>query len=455
MRTVKASRLHRFTCCGVAALTLGLTAGCEGGQTGDLSGQNDGSGQETSGDGGCDEHKKKLADFDETTDFGSANDLLAYAESSFEAPISWKSAPEGQSWSVGPESDQGRIHVDVARGESAYLLTYTPHQSSSGAEGGAALGVLCPPPQLGVEAHVNVSTDGGALAESYDTLLRSSTPGLARISLPFDPAKVQGSLEITSSDPHAKLVQLSLEAELTAQGMMGSLAGLEQVQSDGPNGAASAQGAVLALWPDTDACSDVFPGQPGLEVAPADEVLGVTGDDSLSSLVPEDAPSITWLDGSETTLELGVASEGDGCFSARSDLPVELGGGPAVSYPVTITLKSDDGRLDGSYTGRVLATGSGDTRRVAAEVGLNLALDEVDQSGFSSVSVPDGAESLVLRIEVAYADGSASGSVRLVALTGPDCSQTPPPEPSPGGGASAPGCAGQTQEPVETATWGN
>ncbi len=64
MRTVKGTRISPLTGFGLAALALGLVAGCEGGQTGDLSGNNDGSGSEVDG-GGCDEHKQELASFDE------------------------------------------------------------------------------------------------------------------------------------------------------------------------------------------------------------------------------------------------------------------------------------------------------------------------------------------------------------------------------------------------------
>src|SRR5882672_8211137 len=94
VRRVTAMRLHLFTCFGFA--TLALIPGCEGGQTGDLSGQNGGPGLETGG-GNCDEHKQKLAGFDEMTDQGTPADVLAYAEKSFEAPLAWKTAGEGQS----------------------------------------------------------------------------------------------------------------------------------------------------------------------------------------------------------------------------------------------------------------------------------------------------------------------------------------------------------------------
>jgi hypothetical protein len=451
MRMVKGMRIHQLTFFGFAALALGGLSGCEGGQTGDLSGQNGNGGQETGSTDGCDVHKQKLDSFDEMTDQGSANQLLAYAEKSFEVPISWKAAPQGQAWSVGPESGEGQLHVDVARGESAYLLTYTPHQDS-GSGAGIDIGVICPPAQLGVEAHVSVATEGGALAESYDTLLRSGTPGVATLSVPVDPSAVNGTLQLDSSDPQAKLVQLSLSATFTPSGMSGRFTGVEQVQhGTGPSSAVSASEAVLAVWPGGAACGDRGDGL----VSPLDaEVLGFTGEATLASVATDEPVSIHWSSGEATTLTIGIQSTGDGCFTVRDNVPVEIGGGPAVSYPVTITLQSADGKVDGSYEGEVVASGYGDSRSVVSETWLNVAVGDLDQTGFSSVTVPDGADALQLRIVSSQVGGHASGSVRLVALTDPDCPPSTP-MPTPDGGWSAPGCPGQAQTELESAAWGD
>lgn len=454
MRTVQGIRIQRLTSCGVVALALGLGAGCEGGQTGDLSGQNDGGGTEANS-GGCEEHKQKLASFDEMTDAGSANQLLAFAEGRFEAPITWKAPSSGQAWSSGPESGQGQVHVDVTRGQNAYLLTYSPREQT-GAGAGIDIGVICPAPQLGVEAQVEVSTDGGALDESYATLLRSSTAGVAQFRVPFDPAKVHGELSLSSSNPQAKLVQLELGATLTAEGMTGRLAGIEQTTfGSGPDSVASATEAVLAVWPDSEACRGGSSDGAGLAAPIEAEVLGATGESTLAALAPSSPQAITWLSGAQTTLSIVIEASADGCFRVRDEIPRELGGGPSVSYPVIISLKSADGRLDGTYPGTVTATGSGADRSIAAEAALTLAVDDVDQSGFSSVDVPSSADSLLLRIESTFEAGAGTGTVRFVALTDPDCG-APSSSPSPGGsapGGSAPACPGQTQTPIESASW--
>ena len=442
-------RLHLFTHLGSAALTLGclaaLTAGCAGGQTGDLSGEHPGN--ETGNAGGCDEHKQKLAGFDTMTDSGSAEELLAYAEKSFEAPITWKAAREGQSWSLAPESGQGVIHVDVARGENAYALTYTAKPSSNGLE----VGSLCPPPQLGVEAHITVATDGGALAESFDTLLRTSTPGVATFSVPLDLKKLSGELTVTSSNSHAKLVQTGLNATLLAEGMTGSISGIEQAQfGTGPDSATSASPAVLAVWPDSEACS----GGEGIGLSLEQEALGATGTETLASVTTAEPAAITWMDGSKSTITVGIDSLGDGCF-AVSSLPIELDGGAGVSYPVTIALKSADDRLDGQYAGQVVVTGSGSERRVTASANLQLSVDDIAKSGFKSISVPDGSDGFALQIDSSSIGGSASGSVHLFSIENPPCLTNPePPMSTPGGGMSSPGCSGQARTQLETASWG-
>jgi hypothetical protein len=451
MRTVKGMRTHQLTSFGVVALALGLVVGCEGGQTGDLSGQNDRPNGETAS-GGCDEHKQPLASFDEMTEAGSANQLLAFAEGKFDAPLTWKAPSSGQAWSVGPESGQGQVHLEVTRGQHAYLLTYSPHQQTG--EGAAIdIGVICPPTQLGVEARVDVTTDGGALDESYSTLLRSSTAGVAQVSVPFDPANVGGELTVSSSNPQAKLVQLQLAATLTEAGMTGRLAGLEQTTyGTGPDSVVGAGEAVLAVWPDAEACRSSSRDGGGLGVAVEDEVLGSTGVATLAALAPGEPQPITWQDGVQTTLTIGIEASGEGCFRVRDEIPLELGGGPSVSYPVVISLKSADGRLDGTYAGQVIAIGSGAGRSVVADASLQLAVNEADQSGFSGVDVPSGADSLMLRLETTLEGGMIAGTVRLVAITDPDCG-SPASSPSSDGSQGAPGCPGQTQTPIETASW--
>ncbi len=441
-------RLQLFTYFGLAALTLSLAPACNsGGQTGDLSGEHDG-GPSTGehANSGCEETRELLASFDEETEVGTANELLAYAEADFESPLVWKTAGELQTWTAGPETGEGTLHLAVTRGAKAYRLTYQPKPSQSG----LAIGVVCPPAQLGVEATVSVSTEGGALAEQYDTLVRTSSAGVANLWIPLDLDELGGSLAVTFASSQSKLVQASLKATLTSAGMTGSISGIEQTNH---GQVSSASSALIAVWPESAACASANLTGEGLGLAVEDEVLGKTGTATLASVASTEPVSVRWVDGSETTLTVDVVAQGDGCLS-ESPLPAELDGGANVVYPVQLRLQSADGRVDGEYAGSVRVSGAGDSRRVEATAFLDLAPDELDQSGFSDVELPDGSEGARVRIEVRLLGDEKAGSLQLVAYDNPPC-LTNPPEPmeTPGGGVAVPGCQGQTPTQLEATTW--
>lgn len=442
-------RLHLFTYLGLAAFTFGLGTACSnsGGQTGDLSGEHDeGPTTGENASGGCEEKRQLLASFDERTDAGTASELLAYAEGEFEAPIVWKTASDGQGWTVGPETGEGTVHIAVEGGAKAYFLTYEPKPSQSGIE----VGVICPPAQLGVEAHVRISTEGGALAEELDTLVRTSAPGVANLSLPLDLSQLSGELAVSLANPNSKLVQARLEATLTGAGTAGSIAGI--VQTDHGEVTSGMQ-ALLAVWPQSAACAALNPDGQGLGVAAEDEVLGATGTETLAAVSTPTPVAVRWLDGSETTLTLEVTALGDGCLS-DSPLPVEIGGGANVVYPVSFAIASADGRLRGEYTGTVRASGAGGHRQIEATASIDLPPEQIADSGFAEATLPDDADGATVQLSVMQRDTAESSSIQLLAYSNPPCLTTPPePMETPGGGTSVPGCAGQTRTQLEAASW--
>jgi hypothetical protein len=433
-------RLRQLARFGFLVLVPGLAAACAGGQTGDLSGEHN-----TGDSGGCDEQRKELPTFDTQTDAGSAAELLAYAEQTFDVPITWQSAPQGQSWSAGPESGKGRVHVAVSRGKHAYQLTYTQKPSSSGLD----VAAICPPPALAVEAHVDVTTDGGALAESFDTLLRSTVKGVAMFGAPLDLSNLGGSLAVSIPNKNEKLVQLGIEATLTSAGSTGSISGMDQIESGGAVGAGK---AVLAVWPADAACASLDPAGEGLGLAMDDEVLGESGAQTLADFA-EEGVDVAWLDQSTTKLKVGFESLGDGCFRVRSDVPVEIGGGPTATYPVRFVFSSEDGKLDGKYDGQIIVSG-GSHRRVEASAYRELAVSDVDQSGFSGVSVPAGTDALRINVQLQKGEQGGTGTVQLLGVTKPPCLTEPvKPMPTPGGGSAVPACAGESVTPLESASW--
>jgi hypothetical protein len=254
----------------------------------------------------------------------------------------------------------------------------------------------------------------------------------------------------------AKLVQLSLDATFMEAGMSGSISGIQQIDSgSGATGASSASAAVLAVWPESAACQALFQDGGGLDMPLESTALGASGADTLASVAAPEPTAVTWLDGSASKVTVTVESTGAGCFRV-SDLPGELGGGAGVTYPVTIGVKTEDGRLDGEYTGKVVVTRGGEQRRVVAEAYLDLSVDELSDSGFTDVTVPDGSDALRLRFESQSVDGEGLGKVELFAVAKPPCLTNPqPPMATPGGGMSSPGCAGEMLTKLEVASWSN
>jgi hypothetical protein len=433
----------RFHVLPTFALAL-LAFGCEGGQTGDLSG-NTKDGNETGGYNGCEEHRQKLGSLDEMTDYGSAEQVLAFAERSFDAPLTWRAPRDGASWSAGPESGASSIHIDVVRGESAYLLTYETKPNEDGSE----IGLGCPSPQLGVEAHVTVTTEGGALSESFDTLIRSQGAHLATFSVGLDLTKLDGELAVSYSTPNAKLVQVSLNATLMAEGTTGSLGGIEQVEH---GEVVSAGQAVLAVWPDAPACSagQSYQDGSGIGVAADANALGITGNAAAELISGMTPVGVAWLDGSSTELTVTTELLGDGCLRASNPGYGQEAGG-TVTYPARFGVVSADGRVNGEYTGTLVSYPEGDAHGVTANAFQDLTLEQVAQSGFAGAEVPSGVERLRVSFEARHVGVVAEGSLRLQGVSDPPCLTEPQPEP--GGGMSVPGCAGSMVTAIESATW--
>jgi hypothetical protein len=442
-------RLHRFTLLGLVAFAFG----CSGGQTGDLSGKNDKDGDHTGENGvlgGCDEVKDELGSFDERTPSGSAEQLLAFAEQSFDAPLTWRAPKEGASWSLSPEAGESSIHIEVTRGEKAYELSYEQPANEQGQLSNA----ICPAPGLGVDAHVKVTTAGGALLEEYDTLLRSQGPHFASFSVPIDLSKLGGALTAASSNPNAKLVQLTLAATLSAAGTTGSLSGIEQVEL---GEVASAGLALLAVWPDVLACAstDLMQDGVGVAVAADADALGITGDaaaELLSSMTPVD---IDWEQGgSRTKLTVTASLSGEGCMRpATGPFPEHTWG--SVTYPALYAVESADGRVKSEYAGTLQSFPNldGNANDVSAEARVVFAPNQVAATGFSGIEVPAGVEALVVELQERHSSALATGSLFLNGVSSPPCPMADP-EPQPGMGASSPGCAGQMRHVLEAGTWG-
>src|SRR3954468_22579558 len=77
-------------------MALALVAGCGGGQTGDLSGENGKNGGSTANSNGCDDQLREIA-FDDSSALGfDPASVLAFAEQSFHADLAWQALDQVQ-----------------------------------------------------------------------------------------------------------------------------------------------------------------------------------------------------------------------------------------------------------------------------------------------------------------------------------------------------------------------
>lgn len=442
-------RLHQLTFFAFSALALG----CAGGQTGDLSGGHD-DGGETANGGNCDMHKQKLDSFEERTSLGTPEEVLAFAEKAFDAPLTWAAPRQNQPWLIGPESGTSSIHLEVTRGESAYYVTYTPKEQDSGLSTDLASPV-CPEPQIGIDVHVELSTEGGALDESFDTLLLAGSTRVAALNMPVDFDELSGSLAVTYSDPEVELVQVGLNATLMPEGMTGSIAGIEQ-RTHGDAVSAGAASGSIAVWPDNPACDEQYGTGAGLGVTPDQNALGMSGDAAGALLSGTTPASVVWRDGSQTELTLGVEVTGDGCLKISNNYGLDEGHNGLVTYPVALTLTSEDGRLDGVYAGKLTTWPTAEANGVSAEAHLELPASKIGESGFLTSEAPSGVQRVGVFVELIVEGGITQASVILNGMTDPPCVTNPPPPMStPGGGMGSAGCEGTRVTPIESASWGD
>ena len=209
-----------------------------------------GEGTDNTAGGGCDEAGRTDVALDAQTELGfSAAQLLALAEGEHAFPIVWQGDAESASASL--QGTQTTMHVKLTRkpGASAQLVDLEPHVST-GAEDGfdiGTLGVPCPD-RLEIDVEVALSTEDGALSESFDATLISSDGLSASWSASIDFADLNGSLQVSLSGSPAgsHLMPLSVQMMHTSFAIQGSLsAGIE-----GKNGSAAWSGVSrLAEWP--------------------------------------------------------------------------------------------------------------------------------------------------------------------------------------------------------------
>jgi len=435
-------------------MTLALVAGCGGGQTGDLSGENGKHGKNNGNASGCDDQLTEIA-LDEASALGfDAESVLAFAGQSFHADLAWQAVERVE---YSPSASETELTLRLRSRGVAWLVHSVPPKSDGQGEG-PLIGLSCPPDRLRVAVHAELQSADGAFAEAFDASLDARSAYVATLSLPIVAGQVSGSFEISRVTPPdviaggtASVQDLSLDAVLTPGGMAGTLTG--QVLS-GNAQVASSSIVTFARFPsDTRCVGDNQGNARAVPVAAGAAALGQTGTDALSEVNGWGALPLTWGDNASSELTLEASELGDGCVQVEGSTGYEDPALPAatVVYPVTVKATTADGRWRGQYAGRLVTwpntDGHGFSQRI--EVNRTLAADALAATGFSGVSVPQGTQRFGVRLESLFEGANASGRMALDALSDPPCVTNPEP-PS---GNSSPGCAGTSVTPLLSATW--
>jgi len=433
-------------------MVLALVAGCGGGQSGDLSGENDRRGGSTANENGCDEQLGEIS-LDDASALGfDARSVLSFAERTFHADLAWQALDQVD---YSPSASQSALTLSLRSLDKAWLVHSVPSQRSNQEGGGTLAALLCPPNQLRIGVHADVQSADGALAESFDGSISARSSYVATLEHAFDVGGVAGSFEIEHATSGiiggtATVQNLRLDTVLTPGGMAGALtAQLSSMNSQ----VANASNLTFARFPSDARCS-TNPGNtsPGVPVSAGSAALGQTGTEALSQVNGWGAIGLEWEDRAQSTLELELSDLGDGCVQPANSigldpaLPVAM-----VVYPVSLKATTADGRLKGQYSASLITFptpgGEGFSQRIA--LSGTFAADKVAATGFNQVSIPDGTQRLGVGLDALFSRGDASGKLSLTAMKDPPCVTNPEPPSA----NSAPGCSGTELRTVTSAFW--
>ncbi|MEZ4382318.1 MAG: hypothetical protein R3A79_13280 [Nannocystaceae bacterium] len=268
----------------------------------------------------------------------TAAEVLAVAAGSHTAPIFWHPGDV----QFAPETGEGELGVDISYsgGEIRYVHATAPDAAEMGCVD-----------RLEIDAEVALHTAGGALDETFAATLRSSRPDVAMIrhELAFD--AIAGAFEVTAVEPaNGEAAPISVEFGVSSFGLFGSLDGGVEIHS----GDAVAFGLQnYATFP-TDGLACDFPAEAPV---PFDAAwAGASVDEALALLAAHPDLQLQWDGDAPTPLTIEATAIGAAACGRidATDLSAPL------SFDVAVTMKSEDGRLDGSLQLRAEARVDGE-----------------------------------------------------------------------------------------------
>lgn len=425
-----------------AASTL-IFAGCAGTSIGDPF--------ETAG-GGCKPEPRELDSLDSSTPLGiTPAQVLAVAAGEHQVTALW-SESQGP-FAFEPERGTGKLMIEVEpRATKPRFVEYRVESSNDGIE----LGTLPCAPEIEVDVSVRIKSEGGALNEAFDSTLRAQSKRLVNLSKSFEPEQLKGALQLSASPARAELDNWSLALSFSEFSVSGSLTGSATERS---SDAVSNSSLTVARWPAVNNCD--FDGIP----ATLESKLGsFTATDGVNLAKRATGLQLSWPSGTQAGLSLDFTPAADGvCVYG-----LQVGGIPEpLRFVVSgqAAVKSDDGRIDGSW--QVVLSAIADEQDGLARVELArdrygtiiggfveasefealYGVHDVDLSGFDQATAD-----LRLTLLDQESGVNATGSLELRGAIIPECSKNPPkPMMGSDGSVSVQGCRGWDLRSIETA----
>lgn len=447
----------------VAVVLASLPSACAGTSTGNpVKPPNEIPTNEGGGDA-CDQTITMLSDLNAASPLGfSAADVLALAQANAETTIEWSSRG---GVTFGPESGTGTLTVDVEpRDTPARFVDRRPKSSGGRGEGpetledAPAIGTVCAD-TVEIDVRVQLESGGGALDEQFDAVLRAKGPNVARMYVSRKAAELTGNLEASlPNDPKSTLESVQFDIAFSELGPSGSLGlGFVQPASSDSNTASATNVPPIAHWPAGTSCQDG-----GFSARADQELDGFSLQDGIEKFNAAEL-QLTASGAAATALHVTFAATGRPCALLE---PSIYGGNeaiPSIWVDGQLTLKSDDGRIDGKWAVQLRASAgaNGGLGEVFAGFDLHgsIVASLVEAGAFESTYGMHGFDltgydkaGIVLALRVGPG-AAASGEITVNGVKQPAC-QTQPAAPAPSGsgqGQSSPGCAGLQFTPIWTA----
>lgn len=450
------SVIRRFSVCAFSTFgfaLLAFAASCTTGQIGGEIEHKDGPGE--GGDhsaGGCEERTASEIALDEETSLGiTAQDVIDAISGTHETTLSWAEDITNSDIAVSPDAGESTITIEVIpREESATFVDLEPKESDNGQEDllieegyGACTD------EIRVVADVVVTSENGALDDSFEVTFRAKSASVVSGSVEVSPGELEGSFDVTvegNGEPVGTRLSLSFAYGTVSGELSGHIQEVHGDPDDDDSAVSQSAEIVYGRFP----ASGCDSGVPIDEDSPwSDAIL-----DAVNSNTEFD---FAWQSGETTALTVSP-TVGPLCLEVN-----EYEGGGTIFGEVSALVSSDDGRIDAAWDLQIRAATDGeeitsiDVRYLEKEQYGYPAEDFAAETGISGIET-DAAE---LGFEFVYSigldGGTTGGTLTVVELLIPECVRpdyepdVTTPDGDSGGGSD--GCSGIDYAEIETATF--